>query len=127
MQLAKLFKYTNRPQAADATFAVFLVTWIATRHVVFGRIMWSVYFESGRYLPWDWRPRDGYFHSYEMVTIFAVLLTALQVLLCIWTTMSEWLITVCCTGFREAEQRLCLMLFSLARRVEDARRWCISR
>ncbi|SCZ95951.1 BZ3500_MvSof-1268-A1-R1_Chr8-1g09905 [Microbotryum saponariae] len=86
-QSAKLIKYCDRPQAADVMFAVFLVVWIATRHVAFGMITYSVYAEAHQILEYDWRPQDGYFHSWWAMFIFKFLLTALQVLLVIWLGM----------------------------------------
>ncbi|KDE03729.1 hypothetical protein MVLG_05799 [Microbotryum lychnidis-dioicae p1A1 Lamole] len=84
---AKLIKYCDRPQAADVMFAVFLVVWIATRHVAFGMITYSVYAEAHQILEYDWRPQDGYFHSWWAMFIFKFLLTALQALLVIWLGM----------------------------------------
>ncbi|SGY40242.1 BQ5605_C003g02340 [Microbotryum silenes-dioicae] len=86
-QSAKLIKYCDRPQAADVMFAVFLVVWIATRHVAFGMITYSVYAEAHQILEYDWRPQDGYFHSWWAMFIFKFLLTALQALLVIWLGM----------------------------------------
>lgn len=87
VQLAKLFVYTKRPQLADATFAVFLLSWIATRHVLYGILLWSVIFELPRLVPYDWRPRDGYFNSYASLRTFWALLIALQVIILIWFWM----------------------------------------
>lgn len=88
-QLAKLFKYAGAQKRSDTTFALFLVSWIATRHVIYGRILWSVLFEAPRLLPYDWRVTEGYFFSRGVHVGFCVLLCALQVIILIWLMMSE--------------------------------------
>lgn len=87
-QLAKLLKYTGNQQAADVTFATFLISWIATRHVIFGRILWKVWSEPPRYIEYAWRSQDGYFWSRNTQLAFVLLLGALQVLMCLWLFMS---------------------------------------
>ncbi|GAA5932820.1 uncharacterized protein JCM15063_002214 [Sporobolomyces koalae] len=87
LPLAKLFKYAGAQKCSDATFAFFLVSWIATRHVVYGIILWSVLFEAPVVLEYDWRVREGYFFSKPAHAVFCVLLAALQVILCIWLVM----------------------------------------
>ncbi|KPV75828.1 uncharacterized protein RHOBADRAFT_64840 [Rhodotorula graminis WP1] len=87
LPLAKLFKYTGRHKASDGTFAAFLVCWIVTRHVIFGRIIWSVVSEPQTVLEYDWRSEDGYYFSHNTQRYFAVLLLALQLLICMWLAM----------------------------------------
>ncbi|BGP13686.1 hypothetical protein JCM10213_002254 [Rhodosporidiobolus nylandii] len=87
LTLAKLFKYTGKEMASDATFAVFLVTWIATRHVIFGRILWSVVTEPQTVLEYAWRSRDGYYFSHNVQRSFTLLLAALQAIFCMWLFM----------------------------------------
>ncbi|KAK4052939.1 Sphingosine N-acyltransferase lag1 [Microbotryomycetes sp. JL221] len=81
LPLAKLFKYTGKARAADVCFAIFLVVWILTRHVVFGVILWSVYFEVSQVMPYTWKPQQGFFFNRTVHVSFAVLLTALQCIL----------------------------------------------
>ncbi|GAA5861753.1 hypothetical protein JCM8547_000724 [Rhodosporidiobolus lusitaniae] len=85
--LAKLFKYTGNERAADCTFAVFLVSWIATRHVIFGRILWAVLTEPQTVLEYAYRPQDGYFFSRNVQLAFALLIGALQLIMYIWLFM----------------------------------------
>lgn len=73
---------------SDATFAVFLLSWIFTRHVVFGRIIWSVITEPQTVLEYDWRSEDGYYFSRNVQRCFAALLLSLQLLICLWLAMS---------------------------------------
>lgn len=86
-QLAKLFVYTKKPLAADITFGTFMLAWIATRHVLYGIVLWSVYFELPSMLPYDWRPQDGYFNSFYSHQAFFGLLLALQLIIIVWFTM----------------------------------------
>ncbi|KAM0756321.1 longevity assurance proteins LAG1/LAC1 [Meredithblackwellia eburnea MCA 4105] len=87
LPLGKLFVYTKKTRMADATFVVFMLSWILTRLVIFGRIIWAIVFELGPLLPYGWRPRDGYFFNFQVHVGFTVLLLALQALLVIWTAM----------------------------------------
>lgn len=68
-------------------FAIFIVAWIITRHVLYPILLWSVIFELPRLVPYDWRPRDGYFNSFASHHAFCGLLLALQVLILVWFTM----------------------------------------
>ncbi|GAA5958078.1 hypothetical protein JCM3765_002801 [Sporobolomyces pararoseus] len=87
LPLAKLFKYAGAQKRSDTTFALFLVSWIATRHVIYGMILWSVIFEAPKILPYDWRATEGYFFSRGVHVSFSVLLCALQVIILIWLGM----------------------------------------
>ncbi|GAA6003147.1 hypothetical protein JCM10207_001771 [Rhodosporidiobolus poonsookiae] len=87
LSAAKLFKYVGKTNISDATFAVFLVTWLLTRHVIFGKILYSVVTEPQTVLEYGWRSEEGYFFSRNMQVGFALLLAALQVLMCIWLYM----------------------------------------
>lgn len=74
----------KRPVIADVTFALFLLSWVITRHVLFAVLLYSVIMESRVYLPLELRPRDGYFFNVEIYLVFVGLLSALQVLICLW-------------------------------------------
>ena len=41
--LAKILKYLHFQVACDIAFGVFMVTWFATRHVLFDTVWWSIY------------------------------------------------------------------------------------
>ncbi|GAA5894518.1 hypothetical protein JCM5296_005118 [Sporobolomyces johnsonii] len=87
LPLAKLFKYADKPQLSDATFAVFLVSWIATRHVIFGMIIWRLIAEAPTVIELKWQSDEGYFFDRTAQVCFVLLLVALQVILCIWLGM----------------------------------------
>lgn len=46
LEAAKAFKYAKFSKACDATFAVFVLVWIATRLVVFPRILYVTLFQT---------------------------------------------------------------------------------
>lgn len=77
---AKLCLYAKKIQAADYMLAFYVVSWIATRHVLFGMLLWSVAFELPTKAPYGWRPAEGYFNSWFSHHCFVALLSALQVL-----------------------------------------------
>lgn len=43
IQLAKILRYLSLQAACDACFALFVVTWVAARHVAYLSICWSIY------------------------------------------------------------------------------------
>lgn len=45
--LAKILRYLSLQTACDAAFGVFVVTWFTTRHVFYGAICWSLYYQVG--------------------------------------------------------------------------------
>ncbi|GAA6064339.1 hypothetical protein JCM10212_002315 [Sporobolomyces blumeae] len=87
LPLAKLFKYAGAQKCSDATFALFLVSWIVTRHYMFGIVLWSVCTEPQTVLEYGWNSSAGYFFSRNVQISFALLLGALQILICIWLSM----------------------------------------
>ncbi|KWU41730.1 longevity assurance proteins LAG1/LAC1, partial [Rhodotorula sp. JG-1b] len=87
LPLAKLFKYSGWHQASDVTFAVFFVLWILTRHVIFGRIIYSIVYEASQVLEYRWSSDEGYFWSRRTYYGFVALLVALQLIICLWFAM----------------------------------------
>ncbi|KAJ1922518.1 Sphingosine N-acyltransferase lag1 [Tieghemiomyces parasiticus] len=43
---AKVLGYIGLQRLCDITFVIFVFVWIATRHIIFGILIWSTYFES---------------------------------------------------------------------------------
>jgi acyl-CoA-dependent ceramide synthase len=43
LPLAKVLRYLSLQRSCDAAFAVFVIAWIATRHIFFLAICWSIY------------------------------------------------------------------------------------
>jgi very-long-chain ceramide synthase len=79
--MCKYLGYTTLP---DIVFGVFLVSWIATRHVAYCYVLYSVTYEGPYFIPFDWRPSEGYFYNLTAYKIFVGLLTALQCLMLGW-------------------------------------------
>ncbi|KAJ7507744.1 TLC domain-containing protein [Mycena galericulata] len=83
--IAKMMRYLNLPQiASDSTFALFIVSWFVTRHVLFMLVIISTYTDLPRLVPFEWAPQLGRFLSREYWVIFCACLTALQILQVIW-------------------------------------------
>ncbi|KAJ7744493.1 TLC domain-containing protein [Mycena maculata] len=82
---AKMFRYLDLPQVVcDVTFALFLVSWFITRHVLFIFVIVSTYIDLPRLVPFEWSPHLGRFLSREYWVIFCACLTALQFLQILW-------------------------------------------
>ena len=73
LHLAKLCKYLGAEAAADCLFAVFMLTFFATRLCLFPYVVWSSHIEAARYF-------DFFFAEWACVGLLYVLL----VLQCYW-------------------------------------------
>ncbi|KAH8923766.1 LAG1-domain-containing protein, partial [Atractiella rhizophila] len=81
---AKLFRYANLRTLCDAFFAIFAVSWVLTRHVLYGRLLYSAVIEAKQRIPYEWDPARAYFFNSSVHRIFSGLLIFLQVLLLGW-------------------------------------------
>lgn len=61
-----------------------MLSWVFTRQIVFGKIIWSVWVEAPFYVEHIWSPSDGHYYSDGLHKFFLVLLLALQVILFFW-------------------------------------------
>ncbi|KAF7332169.1 Longevity-assurance protein [Mycena kentingensis (nom. inval.)] len=85
LPIGKMSRYIDaRPVVSDTIFAVFLVSWFLTRHVLFILVIVSVYFEAPLLMPFHWDPENGHFLSREYYWIFFSCLVALQIIQLIW-------------------------------------------
>lgn len=84
LPLAKLFVYTKRQKLADFTFAVFMLSWILTRHIAYNIVLYSVAFELPRLVPHGWHPREGYFNAVWSHAAFTALLAIQQIFSILW-------------------------------------------
>ena len=83
-----MFKYLGLPPIVpDVTFGVFLLAWVATRHILYNCTIYSVLYVLPKHIAYRWEPEAGYFWSPLSRTIFCSLLIGLQVILCIWLFM----------------------------------------
>jgi acyl-CoA-dependent ceramide synthase len=89
LQLAKMFRYFRLPAATvDATFVIFLLSWLVTRQIGFFAVFLSCLFRAPWDLPWGWVPSEGRYVNYYTTTTFQALLAALLVMSCIWFYMA---------------------------------------
>ncbi|KAL1681586.1 TLC domain-containing protein [Schizophyllum commune] len=84
LPLAKMGRYLDIPhQIYDYAFAIFLVSWFITRHVLFLMVMWSTW-SIDKIIELKWAPEEGHFLTMNFYWAFNGALAALQVLQCIW-------------------------------------------
>ncbi|EFP83528.2 sphingosine N-acyltransferase lag1 [Puccinia graminis f. sp. tritici] len=86
--MAKMLNYLGGGWACDGMFTLFVLSWIGTRHIVFPKIIWSIYAELPSDIPWIWDPPEGRFAATSFWIGFLVLLCFLELLLIFWL----WLI-----------------------------------
>ena len=113
MQTAKILKYMQFQLACDITFGIFMVIWLLTRHILYLRVVYSIYEDIPKEItygcysgssanmkgPFD--PPDQWLHLLQpfrdpegvvcwnnnIKWAFIYALLALQVILCIWFGM----------------------------------------
>lgn len=88
LQLAKLFRYLRRPVLTDATFVVFLVSWLITRQLGFFLVTLSAWFKTSTHIAGRWDPSRGVYGATPLVWGFRTLLVVLLVMNCIWFGMA---------------------------------------
>ncbi|TIB16718.1 hypothetical protein E3P89_00240 [Wallemia ichthyophaga] len=84
IQGAKVLKYMGWEKLCDATFLAFMFSWVFTRQIVFGRIIWSVWVEAPLHIQHLWEPSVGHYYSYALHRLFLGLLLGLQFILFFW-------------------------------------------
>jgi len=83
----KMLKYCQKDQVADVGFVVFVVTWIYTRHIWFGQIIWSTYKEAPQFASMVWNPSNGLYFTPAVWKGFLLLLCGLYAVLIFWLAM----------------------------------------
>lgn len=66
-------------------FVLFAVTWIVTRHLCFGWIMWSIFTDTFRLITSGWNPQSGSFFSANVIYSYLAFFVVLQVLMLYWS------------------------------------------
>ncbi|OLL25802.1 Sphingosine N-acyltransferase lag1 isoform B [Neolecta irregularis DAH-3] len=84
LALAKCLKYMNLPKLCDVCFGLFTASWVLTRHIIFGRIIYSAIFHAARHLPYQWAPDKGIYFTSQVHIGFICLLVGLQTIICYW-------------------------------------------
>ncbi|PPR05641.1 hypothetical protein CVT24_002867 [Panaeolus cyanescens] len=88
LPLAKMIRYANISQTlCDATFVVFMVSWLATRHFLFLHVIHSTVFVSPTIISFQWNPSQNLFLTKSIHHGFSALLIALQFLQMMWFAM----------------------------------------
>ncbi|KAJ2722034.1 Sphingosine N-acyltransferase lag1 [Coemansia sp. Benny D115] len=81
----KCIRYLGFENLTRASFVVFILSWVYTRHYLYMKILISVFFESHQVLGFDrWNPEDGAFYNRPIIGAFTVLLSLLQLLIIYW-------------------------------------------
>ncbi|KAG0286706.1 sphingosine N-acyltransferase lag1 [Linnemannia gamsii] len=83
----KMLKYCQKDQVADVGFVFFVVTWIYTRHIWFGQIIWSTYKEAPQFATMVWNPSNGLYFTPAVCKGFLLLLCGLYAVLVFWLAM----------------------------------------
>ncbi|KAJ7117665.1 TLC domain-containing protein [Mycena epipterygia] len=107
LPIAKMMHYLNVSQiVCDSTFALFLVSWFVTRHIMFIPVIISTYTDLPRLVPFEWSPHLGRFLSKPYWVIFCACVTALQILQVLWLgTMSRIALRIVTTGEKASDDR----------------------
>ncbi|KAJ2773269.1 Sphingosine N-acyltransferase lag1 [Coemansia nantahalensis] len=81
----KCLRYLGLDKATIVSFALFVVSWVYTRHYLYMKMVWSLNYESYENIPEDsWDPARGSFFTKNVMLGFTILLMTLQVLLIYW-------------------------------------------
>ncbi|CAH7675832.1 sphingosine N-acyltransferase lac1 [Phakopsora pachyrhizi] len=84
---AKMLNYIEAGIFCDSTFALFVLSWIYTRHYVYMKIVYSILYEAPEDIPFLWDPSQGHLTSRTMWIGFLMLLILLQFILIMWFFM----------------------------------------
>lgn len=79
IQLAKMIKYMGGTLSCDIMFALFMVTWLVTRHILFTLVIASTYEGLPRHIAFKWDPANHHYATMNIYIGFLVLLGLLQV------------------------------------------------
>lgn len=84
LPFAKMLRYISLPTLCDASFVVFLVSWLVSRQILFLLVIYSVYEDGPKFTRLEWAPEKGRYFSHDAWFWYITLLVALQIILCIW-------------------------------------------
>lgn len=100
-----MFKYLALPILPDATFVIFLLSWLVTRQIGFFAVWLSVLIRAPRVLPWEWNPAAGLYVNGWSIRVFQALLASLLVMSCIWFFMACKVAYLVICGFPAEDTR----------------------
>ena len=78
VQVAKMFRYLGFTSFCDVLFAIFTVSWVITRQIMFSLVFVSTW-KSVKKLPFKWDPEAGHYLNMYIYIGFLVLLGTLVV------------------------------------------------
>lgn len=88
LPVVKMTRYLRLSEVmSDGTFCVFVVSWLITRHILFGIVIYSAYSVAPQLITFTWAPERGHYLTRDAYIAFVGLMVALQVILCIWFAM----------------------------------------
>lgn len=76
---AKMLRYLSLPTLCDASFVVFLVSWLVTRQILFLLVIYSAYADAPKFIEFAWAPERGHYLTQNAYFWFITLLVALLV------------------------------------------------
>lgn len=82
-----MFRYLSLTTLCDATFVVFLISWLVTRQIGLIFVIQTIYRHS-HMIPKGWNPDLGQFYTERTINIFIVLLCLLFCLTTVWFYMA---------------------------------------
>ncbi|RYG66923.1 hypothetical protein EON64_08610 [archaeon] len=88
-----MFRYLSLTTLCDATFVIFLVSWLITRQFGLVFVIQSIYRHS-HLITSGWNPDAGSYHSERTIHVFLI---ALSLLLCLTTV---WFYMACMVAVR---------------------------
>ncbi|KAF8529203.1 longevity assurance proteins LAG1/LAC1 [Hysterangium stoloniferum] len=88
LAVVKICRYLEAPELVLNTFfSIFAISWIITRHILFGIVIYSCYHDAPQLIPFDWAPERGHYLTRDAYIAFVCLMVALQLILCLWLVM----------------------------------------
>lgn len=63
----------------DSVFGFFAFSWIVTRNILFGIVIYAAYRDGARFIEFKWEPEKGHYITYNAYIGFVCLMSALQV------------------------------------------------
>ena len=82
-----MIKYAGYENLADLCFGFFMISWMLTRHLLFGGILYTTIVHAHGEVDYAWDPPAGKFGTRLTINLFLVLLFGLQGLLIWWFAM----------------------------------------
>ncbi|ORY22750.1 TLC domain-domain-containing protein [Naematelia encephala] len=84
LPLAKMLRYLSLSTACDATFVLFLVSWLFSRQVGLFLVIKTSYFDAPKFIPFEWNPSAGRYLTHTTYRIFIAMQVVLYCLATAW-------------------------------------------